>query len=155
MTTFAQLGVESSSAHWTYGTGASLANVVSDTAATVVDGAPYVLTHAYTYDAMHRPETVTTTLPSADSLGDLSAATYATTAHYDPVTGVQSSTEFTTAIGGLPAETVTTGFDRLGRAVRLTVGANNFQLVKGVTWDATGLLTSRTYGDDVVPDAGV
>ena len=66
------------------------------------------------------------------------------------MTGVQSSTEFATAIGGLPAETVTTGFDRLGRGVSLTVGADNFRLVKGVTWDETGLLTSRKYGDDAV-----
>ena len=143
-------GVASSSAHWTYGTGAAFSHVLSDTATTVVDGASYVLAHGYAYDAMHRPTTVTTTLPVSSSLGDLSGRVTATTAHYDAVTGVQSSTDFATAIGGLPAETVTTGFDRLGRGVSLTVGANNFQLVKGVTWDATGLLTSRTYGDDAV-----
>ena len=124
--------------------------MLSDTATTVVDGTPYVLSHDYTYDAKHRPETVRTTLPVGSSLGDLSGKIYDTKAHYDPVTGVQDSTEFMTAIGGLPAETVTTGFDRLGRAVKLTVGASNFELVKGVTWDATGLLTSRTYGDDAV-----
>ena len=144
------LGVTSSSAHWEYGTGAAFSHVVSDWAKTVVDGVEYKLTHDYTYDTKHRPEEVWTTLPTQASLGDLAGRVYKTKAQYDDVTGVQKSTEFMTAIGGLPAETVTTGFDRLGRGVELRVGTSNFKLVKGVTWDATGLLTSRTYGDDVV-----
>ena len=65
-------GAASSSATWTYGTGAGVSHLVSDTATTVVDGVSYVLMHGYAYDAMHRPTTVTTTLPTSPSLGDLS-----------------------------------------------------------------------------------
>lgn len=55
------------------------------------------------------------------------------------------------AMGGLPAETVTTGLRKSGVAQTLTLtsAGNTTALVTGVTYSGTGQLTSRSYGNGV------
>jgi RHS repeat-associated protein len=140
-------GVTSSSASWTYGSGSHFGELTSESSSTRIDGVDYTTGRAYTYDTYHRPVTVSTTLPNVASLGDLKNFSYATTVGYDDIG--QASTVANQMIGDLPGETVSTGLDRWGRPVGLTVVSSNktYTLVSDVTWDGTGLLLSRTYGD--------
>ncbi|MCB2413570.1 hypothetical protein LGT39_12025 [Demequina sp. TTPB684] len=110
-----------------------------------------------TYDDLHRPVSSTVTLPSSpagspDLLGELSGVSYETTAGYDAigqpvVTGLP-------AMGGLGAETVTTGYRLAGSAETLTLSSGGLStpLVTGVGYSGTGQLVSRAYGNGVSRD---
>jgi len=119
------------------------------------------------FDDYGRPLETTLTLPeSADGttrLGDLSGYEYTTSVTYDdtttgkPQTGVVTGTTLP-AIGGLPAETVSTGYRLNGMAQTLTLEDSastptwSMELVSGVTVDGTGQFTQREYGNGVTRD---
>ncbi|WP_084125978.1 RHS repeat-associated core domain-containing protein [Demequina sp. NBRC 110054] len=146
---------ESSSATWTYANAENLADLeldtgdlgllVKETATTVVGDDSYEVATTYTYDEDHRLAESTVTLPDSELLGDLSGYVYTQSFDYDDV-GQLTDVDLPAA-GSLEAETVTTGYNRFGQAVTLsTLSAGNAeQLVTGVTYDAIGRLTSRSY----------
>lgn len=91
------------------------------------------------YDDRYRPTGVRWTIPTGE--GNL-AGTYTTTFGYDAADHL--TTIAYPARAGLPAETVTTGYDNRGYATTLT-GAGNYVTATG--YSGTGQLSSRNYGD--------
>jgi RHS repeat-associated protein len=87
------------------------------------------------YDPLYQPKTVTVTLPSTDPLVTTGAVTATTTQStaYNRDGSLQSTTE--PALGGLPSETISAGYDTIGTPTTLQ-GANSYVL--GTTYDAIG-----------------
>jgi len=135
----------SSSASWTYDPEGHIGQVASESATTRIGTDEFTVVKDFTYDAHHRLKSSTVTLPTAAALGDLSGFTYTEQVGYDEVG--QPTTLTMPAVGGIPAETVTTGYNRFGSAVSLSAGA--VDLVTGVTRDAQGRVTSRELGNGV------
>jgi RHS repeat-associated protein len=90
------------------------------------------------YDDRYRPTGTRWVIPASE--GPL-RGTYETRYGYDGADHLTAITYPQRA--GLPAETVTTGYDALGYATTLT-GATNYTTSE---YDPTGLLISHTYGD--------
>ncbi|MEU6416118.1 RHS repeat-associated core domain-containing protein [Streptomyces spiralis] len=110
--------------------------------ATSYDGAGNAFTRAVAgYDADGRPTGTTVTVPNAGDAAGL-GGTYTIGYHYnaaDALTAVDYP-----AVGGLPAETVTTNFDGLGRVQRLSSPLATY--VSATDYDDVGRLAGRSYG---------
>jgi RHS repeat-associated protein len=148
------------SATWDYvepgesGAATDLGLLRSSTSTTHTSLGDLTTTTSASYDTLHRPVSSTTTLPTSPAgspnlLGDLSGTSYTTTAGYDALG--QPTTAGLPAMGGLPAESVTTGLRKSGSAEKLTLtsGGVSTPLVTGVTYSGTGQMLSRTYGNGV------
>ncbi|WP_328972722.1 RHS repeat domain-containing protein [Streptomyces sp. NBC_00239] len=92
-------------------------------------------------DGAYRPLGVKVTIPAAE--GKL-AGTYTTGTTYTPVTGKPLTSAFP-AIGGLPAETVTTGLTDNGLPVSLWSEESNY--INRTAYDPFGRIRRTVYGD--------
>ncbi|MEU1407035.1 RHS repeat-associated core domain-containing protein [Streptomyces sp. NPDC005728] len=109
------------------------------------DGNLYT-TKVNSFDGRGRPQSTTTTIPAAVSA---LAGSYTTGLHYDAADHV-TSIDYPAA-GGLPAETVTTGYTAYGHPRSLQSGLQTY--IQSTGYDSYGRLTGRTYGQPPVnPD---
>ncbi|RCG29633.1 hypothetical protein DQ384_18760 [Sphaerisporangium album] len=133
------------------GTGTKLAEWVYDTLAPgkLTSSTRYVGGNAYKeevtdYDIMGRPRGSKVTIPTSE---DLLAGSYTFSAEYN-TTGALSAVTMPAA-GGLPAEKVTSTFDDLGMAKRVTSDLGGvFVYVDDARYTPTGQLAERTYGSN-------
>ncbi|GIG93041.1 RHS repeat-associated core domain-containing protein [Plantactinospora endophytica] len=93
------------------------------------------------YDADNRPTATRITIPAAE--GAL-AGTYSFTAAYNRAG--QRTEIGMPAVGGLPAEKVTTTYNDQGQANALTSNLAGTVYVKDTTYTGTGKLSQRSYG---------
>jgi len=144
----------SSSATWVYDPEGHVGALESTTAVTRIGEVDYETTTTATYDEWHRPLTLTVTLPDNPELGGLAGDDYTTSVSYDAI-GQVSGTVLP-AVGGLPEETVSTGYRLNGMAENLTLAGSGFTtpVVSGVEVDGSGLFQTRTYGNGVVRSIG-
>ncbi len=155
----------SSSATWDYvepgesGASADLGLLRSSSSTTHTSLGDLTTIASTVYDDVHRPVSSTVTLPtspagSPDLLGELSGTSYETTAGYDAIG--QPVTAGLPAMGGLGAETVTTGLRKSGSAETLTLtsGSVSTPLVTGMSYSGTGQMLSRTYGNGLTRNYG-
>ncbi|MER7106706.1 RHS repeat-associated core domain-containing protein [Streptomyces sp. NPDC000229] len=108
------------------------------TATTYTGGRPYT-SKVDAYDANGRPTSKTVTVPD-DGAG--LAGSYTFGYGYDTADHVTSVNY--PAIGGLPQETVTTGYTAQGRLSKVSSGLATY--LSGTDYDDYGRLTSRTLG---------
>ncbi|MEU6087622.1 RHS repeat-associated core domain-containing protein [Streptomyces sp. NPDC047085] len=110
--------------------------------ATSYDSAGNAFAHAVdSYDADGRPQSSTTTIPDAGDAAGLGGS-YKFGYHYntaDKLTAVDYP-----PIGGLPAETVTSSYDGLGRFYKLSSPLATY--VDATDYDDLGRLVGRNYG---------
>ncbi|MFD1116916.1 RHS repeat-associated core domain-containing protein [Sphaerisporangium aureirubrum] len=131
------------------GTGTKLAEWVYDTLAPgkLTSSTRFAGTEAYKeqvtgYDVMGRPLGTKVTVPTSE---DLLAGSYTFTAEYDTAGAVSAVTM--PAAGGLPAEKVTSTFDDLGLARRVTSDlGGGYVYVDDTRYTPTGRLAERAYG---------
>jgi RHS repeat-associated protein len=109
------------------------------TSATRYVGTDEYITEPIGYDDRYRPTGTRWTIPNSEG---------ALAGRYETSYGYDSADHLTTitypARAGLPAETVTTGYDPLGYATTLT-GAVTY--ITATTFTPIGQLATRTYGD--------
>ncbi|MET7568794.1 RHS repeat-associated core domain-containing protein [Streptomyces sp. NPDC005492] len=108
--------------------------------ATTYSGGKAYTTSVTGYDADGRATGTKYTLPD-DGMGMAGSYTYSY--GYDAA-GHQTSVSYP-AVGGLPAETVTTAYDGLGLPTKVT-GSLGTTYVDATNFDTLGRLTGRTYG---------
>ncbi|WP_160300051.1 RHS repeat-associated core domain-containing protein [Demequina oxidasica] len=144
-TSAAPAGTASSSAEWTYDQAGHVGQTATETSTTSVAGANFVTTKSFDYDALHRSESSTVTLPTSASLGELSGHSYTRSVGYDSVGQVDDVS--LPAAGGIGAETVSTGYNLFGAPVSLEAGSTS--LVTGMTVSGVGRLLTRDYGNGV------
>lgn len=135
-------------ATWVYDTvTGGVGQLASTTSTTLASGTSLMVTdQVLSYDRAYRPTSTKTTLPTnASQLGSLSGATYTTSTSYDAAGHVTS--QALPALGGLPAETVQTGWNApYPFPSTLGIGAAGAaDIVSGTTWTGSGLLNTRTY----------
>lgn len=145
-------------ASWTYDTAPRVSAPASDgkgdlgllaSSSRYTPGASGPYTVAVTgYDAGARQLGSTVTIPGGDGNGALAGA-YTTTEHYTTMTGLLHSTDLPAAgnptSGGLPANTVTFGYNYNGLLV--SFGDNYADLLSDSAYSPYGLIQRRVLGD--------
>jgi RHS repeat-associated protein len=144
-------GSPTQSATWTYDTAANgIGLLAGTTATTVASGQSLTVTSTVSgYDDRGRATGGTTALPTSASLGALSGLSYTTTATYDRADHLTAVAY--PAVGGLPAETATVGYNSYGlpETLALTAGSTTTNVITDIGWSGSGLFDQRDFASGI------